>query len=256
MDNQALNSHSPLLTVDQINFAYQITPVTKDVSFKIEKGEIRALIGPNGAGKSTILNLLCGMYHPNNGKIIYKGHDITKMDPHKIRHLGISRSFQITNIYYSHTVYENVSLAVQGSIDEKYNIWHPPSHYQKIHDETLRIMDECNILHLMDIKTSELSYAEQRQVEIALSLAGNPELLLLDEPTAGLSIEESRSIAKLVKDISDRNQITVLFVEHDMDIVFSISDQISVLYYGEILVEDIPENIKVNKKVQKVYLGE
>lgn len=256
MDNQALNSHSPLLTVDQINFAYQITPVTKDVSFKIEKGEIRALIGPNGAGKSTILNLLCGMYHPNNGKIIYKGHDITKMDPHKIRHLGISRSFQITNIYYSHTVYENVSLAVQGSIDEKYNIWHPPSHYKKIHDETLRIMDECNISHLMDIKTSELSYAEQRQVEIALSLAGNPELLLLDEPTAGLSIEESRSIAKLVKDISDRNQITVLFVEHDMDIVFSISDQISVLYYGEILVEDIPENIKVNKKVQEVYLGE
>lgn len=255
MATQEVNLKEPILSVDQVHFSYSVTPVTNNVSFDIRKGEIRAIIGPNGAGKSTILNLICGKYHPKKGKIMYKGIDITHMRPHKIRHLGISRSFQITNIYYAHTVYENVSLAVQGMMDEKYNIWYPPTHYSKIHEETTRLMEECNIGHLANVRASDLSYAEQRQVEIALSLAGNPELLLLDEPTAGLSIEESRSIAKTVKDISKKNKITVIFIEHDMDIVFSISDKITVLYYGEILVEDTPDKIKNNKKVQEVYLG-
>ncbi|MEC1721472.1 ABC transporter ATP-binding protein [Schinkia azotoformans] len=244
-----------ILKVDNIHFSYQVTPVTKDVSLTIRKGEIRAIIGPNGAGKSTILSLISGKNHPQRGKIAFKDKEITHMKPHQIRKLGISRSFQITNIFPSYTVYENVSLAVQGMMDQKYNFWRPPTSYPQIHEETTRLLEECNLSGVANVKAKELSYAEQRQIEIALSLAGNPELLLLDEPTAGLSVEESQSLARLVKRISDNHNLSVIFIEHDMDIVFSISDIITVLYYGEILVEDVPERIKANAKVQEVYLG-
>ena len=244
-----------ILRLENVHFSYQVTPVTKDVSLKINKGEIRAVIGPNGAGKSTILNLISGKYHPQKGKIAYKGKEITHMKPHQIRKLGISKSFQITNIFPSYTVYENVSLAVQGMIDEKYNFWRPPTSYPQIHEETTRVLDECHLTSVANVKAKELSYAEQRQIEIALSLAGKPDLLLLDEPTAGLSVEESQSLARLVKSISNNNNLSVIFIEHDMDIVFTIADKITVLYYGEIIVEDVPEKIKSNAKVQEVYLG-
>lgn len=244
------------ITLKNINFSYGSTPIIKNLSFGVKQGEIRAIIGPNGAGKSTVLHLLSGRNNPQSGDIIFKGKPITHLKPEKRRHLGMSRSFQITNIFGAYTVYENVRLAVQGMKDSRYNFWKPIKSYAEVHKETLRLIEECNLSDAIHEKASNLSYAQQRQVEIALSLAADPSLLLLDEPMAGLSIEKSKSVAKLVSDISKARQLTVIFIEHDMDIVFGISDEVTVLSYGEIVVSGKPEEIKSNPKVQEIYLGE
>ena len=176
-----------------------------------KQGEIRAIIGPNGAGKSTVLHLLSGRNNPQSGDIIFKEKPITHLKPEKRRHLGMSRSFQITNIFGAYTVYENVRLAVKGMKDSRYNFWKPIKSYAEVHQETLRLIEECNLSDAIHEKASNLSYAQQRQVEIALSLAADPSLLLLDEPMAGLSIEESQSVAKLVSDISKSPSVNRYF---------------------------------------------
>lgn len=249
-------SGNHVVALKNINFSYGITPIIKNLSFGVKQGEIRAIIGPNGAGKSTVLNLISGRNNPQAGDILFRGKPITTVKPDKRRHLGISRSFQITNIFEAYTVYENVRLAVKGMKDSRYNFWKPMKSYAEVHEETLQLIEECNLSDAIHEKASNLSYAQQRQVEIALSLAADPSLLLLDEPMAGLSIEESKSVAKLVSDISKSRQLTVIFIEHDMDIVFGISHEVTVLNYGEIIVSGKPEEIKSNPKVQEIYLGE
>lgn len=246
----------PIFKMENVFFSYGSTPITKNVSFSIGSGEIRAIIGPNGAGKSTFLNLISGRNYPQQGDIHFNGKNITRMAPHKRRQLGISRSFQITNIFQSHTVYENIRLAVQGMMQGRYNFWKAVTSYPDVHTDTLKLIKECHLTDVVHEHVSNLSYAQQRQVEIALSLAQNPSLLLLDEPAAGLSVEESKWVANLVSHIAKNHHLAVIFIEHDMDIVFTISDYITVLHYGEIIVEGRPEKIKSNPKVQEIYLGE
>lgn len=241
---------------DAVHFAYHGTPIIKGIDFSLTKGEIHSIIGPNGAGKTTLLHLLSGNLLPRKGDIYYKGTKITKYKPNKRRLIGISRSFQITNIFMNHTVYENLRYAVQAINKRRYQTLRNIEAIAEIHEQTEKLLEVCHLTEFKDMKCSELAYAEQRLVEIGLSLAGNTDVLLLDEPTAGLSVEESRYIANFIKQLSQDFDLSIVFIEHDMDIVFDISDRISVLYYGELIVTDTPENIKDNKQVQEIYLGE
>lgn len=245
-----------IFTSESLQFAYHGTPIIKGIDFQLNKGEILSIIGPNGAGKTTFLHLLSGNLMPKKGDIYYKGTKITRLKPDKRRMLGISRSFQITNIFMNHTVYENLRYAVQAIHKRRYQPLKNIDAIEEIHEQTEKLLEICHLTEFKDIKCSELAYAEQRLVEIGLSLASNTDVLLLDEPTAGLSIEESRYIADFIKQLSKDLELSIVFIEHDMDIVFDISNRISVLYYGELLVTDTPENIKDNKKVQEIYLGE
>ncbi|MFA8438539.1 ABC transporter ATP-binding protein [Pueribacillus sp. YX66] len=245
-----------ILKSDSLYFSYHSNPIINGVDFAIKKGEICSIIGPNGAGKTTFLNLLSGMLIPNAGDVFYKNKKITKVQPNKRRELGISRSFQITNIFMQHTVYENIRYAVQGVNKQKYQLFKSIDSMTDISVQTEKLLEICHLTSVKDEKCSDLAYAEQRLVEIALSLAGNTEVLLLDEPTAGLSMEESRYIADFIKQLSRDLQLSIVFIEHDMDIVFDISNRISVLYYGELLLTDTPEHVKENKQVQEIYLGE
>lgn len=243
------------LEIKNAYFSYGIAPILQNINLKINEGEIRAIIGPNGAGKSTLLNIISGRNFPQKGKLFFQGKDVTSLAPYRKRQMGISRSFQITNIFPAFTVYENIRLAVQGMGKNRYNIWRSIASDQGIHEETFQLIKECNLTDVAFRDVNELSYAQQRQVEIALVLAKSPKLLLLDEPTAGLSVEESKWIADMIQRIARNHHLTIIFVEHDMDIVFRISNLITVLHYGQVFVEDTPENIRTNPKVQEIYLG-
>lgn len=245
-----------IFQAEAVHFSYHGAPIINGIDFALYKGEILSIIGPNGAGKTTFLNLLSGNLFPKQGEIFFKGKNITKMKPHKRRFLGISRSFQITNIFMNHTVYENLRYAAQAINRRKYKTLKNIEAIAEIHEQTEKLLDICHLKEFKDVRCSELAYAEQRLVEIGLALAGDTEVLLLDEPTAGLSVEESRYIADFIKQLSREFDLSIVFIEHDMDIVFDISDRISVLHYGELLLTDAPENIKGNQRVQEIYLGE
>ena len=213
------------------------------------------MIGPNGAGKSTLINLISGKNHPTSGTITFKGVDITRLKPYQVRQLGITRSFQITNVFPTHTVYENVRLAVQAMTKERYHFWKPITHYEHIDKATRQILRDTHLEEVADFVVGNLSYAQKRLLEIALSLAGAPSLILLDEPAAGLSMEESQWLSQIIKQIARTFDLSVVFIEHDMDVVFSIADYITVLHYGKIVAEDVPQRIKENSLVKEIYLG-
>jgi branched-chain amino acid transport system ATP-binding protein len=245
-----------VLETKGLYFSYHGNPIIKGVDFSLREGEICSIIGPNGAGKTTLLNLLSGKLYPQNGDILYKQQKINRVRPNKRRELGISRSFQITSIFMNKTVYENLRYAVQGVNSSKYKLFRNMNSMDEITEQTERLLEVCHLTEVRNEKCFELAYAEQRLVEIALALPGNSKVLLLDEPTAGLSVEESRYIADFIKNLSNAMNLSIVFIEHDMDIVFDVSDRISVLSYGELLVTDIPNNVKENKQVQEIYLGE
>lgn len=246
----------PILKSESIYFSYHSNPIINGIDFSLNKGEILSIIGPNGAGKTTFLNLLSGKLFPSKGDVFFKNNKITKIRPNKRRELGVSRSFQITNIFMQHTVFENLRYAVQAVHKQKYQTFRNIDAINDITEQTEQLLKTSHLTEFKNEICSELAYAEQRLVEIALSLAGNAEVLLLDEPTAGLSVEESRYIADFIKQLSHDLQLSIVFIEHDMDIVFDISNRISVLYYGELLLTDIPENVRENTQVQEIYLGE
>jgi branched-chain amino acid transport system ATP-binding protein len=249
-------SASQLLKVTDLAFAYRKIRVIEGIDFHLNRGEICSVIGPNGAGKTTFLNLLSGKLVPNRGEIVYRNRSITRLSPEARRHLGLARSFQITNIFLHKTVYENVRFAVQGLHKKRYAMWRPIDDYRDIEKETEELIHLMNLQALKNARCLDLAYAEQRLVELALTLAGGAEVLLLDEPTAGLSLEESRYVAALIRRLVDERGVSIVFIEHDMDIVFSISDRIAVMYYGKLLVTDTPERVRQNEQVQKIYLGE
>ncbi|MGF6951589.1 branched-chain amino acid transport system ATP-binding protein [Neobacillus sp. B4I6] len=245
-----------LFVAENLTYSYKGHQVIHGISLNVHEGEVRAIIGPNGAGKTTLIKLLSGELIPDEGYIWFKHKNITKLSPNKKRKIGISRSFQITNIFFGHTVYENVRLAVQANHKGQYTFWKNVDSFHEIEEETWNLLKQCQLIQVKDTLSSSLSYAEQRQVEIALCLAGKPEMLLLDEPAAGLSKEESKKMASLITSLARNLHLTVIFIEHDMDIVFSISDQISVIYYGKVFMEDVPENIKSDPRIKEIYLGE
>jgi branched-chain amino acid transport system ATP-binding protein len=222
-----------------------------NVSLAIKRGEIRAVIGPNGAGKSTFFNCLTGVLRPTSGHIYLNGEEVAGLPPHKISHKGIARSYQITNILPGATVLENVRIAAQS----RHHSWSVLRHHRSFGDLTDRARAVLGSVGLRD-KESELaanlSHGEQRNLEIAIALATEPALLCLDEPTAGMSVAETHATAGLVREIS-RN-LTILIVEHDMEVVLGLADCVTVLHYGEVLAEGTPAEIQANPRVQEVYL--
>ena len=229
------------------------TSIIRGVNLRVKKGEIHSLIGPNGAGKSTLYNLISGVYNVTSGSIIFNNQNIENLTSHEIYRLGLSRSFQITNIFPKLSVFENIRCGLLWNSEYKYSLTKILDNDRNLNDKTNEILHKISLIDFSKESAGLLSYADQRALEIGITLAGGAETILLDEPTAGMSKSETERATSLIRNIAkDR---TVLIVEHDMGVVFDLSDTISVLVYGEIICSDKPANVRNNKKVKEAYLG-
>ncbi|GAB4345891.1 MAG: ABC transporter ATP-binding protein [Desulfobulbaceae bacterium] len=231
-----------------------------DVTFGVRKGIIKAVIGPNGAGKTTLFNLIAGVLPPSSGTITFKGKKIQGLKPHRIAALGMSRTFQNINLFHGMTALENVMVGRHartraGFLAGMFNLPWTWGEERQIREKSMELLEMLDIARYADVEATSLAFGQQRAVEMARALAAEPELLLLDEPAAGLNIYETAEVARLIGRIRDMG-ITVLLVEHDMSLVMDISDEIVVLSFGEKIAEDVPEAIQRNEDVIRVYLGE
>ena len=223
------------------------------LNLEIRAGEQHGIIGPNGAGKTTLFNLICGELSPTGGRVIHFGEDVTRLPTYKRIGLGISRTFQINNLFPKLTVHQNILLAAQGLDRAKYVMYRPISSYDYLYDKTRSILEEFDLWDKREVSVENISYGEQRQIEICLALIGNPRLLLLDEPTAGLSRAETLSFTSSLKKLN--SEMTILLIEHDMDVEFELAENITVLQMGRLVASGDKEDIKANKTVQEIYLG-
>jgi branched-chain amino acid transport system ATP-binding protein len=226
-----------------------------DVNGRVLAHTLHAIIGPNGAGKTTLFNLMSGTLPPTHGQILFKGRDITYLPPHRIAHLGIGRSFQITNIFPNLTVLENIRVAAQAMGKNNLKLWRHFQHFQEYEDKAREIMDRVGLRGRGSTLASMLPHGDKRKLELGIMLASDPEVLLLDEPTAGMSSEQVPALLDIIDDIMKSGDKTIVLVEHRMDVVMSISDFITVMHQGRILAEGTPQEIAANEEVQKAYLG-
>jgi branched-chain amino acid transport system ATP-binding protein len=224
------------------------------INLDIRQGERHAIIGPNGAGKSTIFNLITGKYPLSRGKIFFQGQDVTGASPYKLNREGLSRSFQITNIFKTMNVFQNVRNAVLSRNKIRFNLFSRLDKMEAVNKQTEDVLGQIGLLERRDIVAGLLSYGEQRALEIGLTIATEPKLILLDEPTAGMSSEETREAVKLIGRVTEGKSLII--VEHDMEVVFSLADRITVIYYGEVLASGPPDQIRNDQKVKDAYLGE
>ena len=226
------------------------------INMTIEKGENCSVIGPNGAGKTTLFNSISGRFLPSSGKIEFNGHDITKEPPYKRISRGMGRTFQITNIYPKLTAFENIQAAVIKKINGGFSFFKPVSKNPIIREETCNILRELEMEQRAGEIAGNMPYGDQRLLEVGIALANEPSLLLLDEPTAGMSPEETRGTVELIARVSKERQTTLLLIEHDMDVVFAISDRIFVLHQGTLIAEGTPREVSENEEVISAYFGE
>ena len=245
-----MNNH---LVLENVAKTFGKTEIIRGVNLKVKKGEIHSLIGPNGAGKSTLYNLISGVFKLTSGSIKFNGSEIQNMPAYNIFRLGLSRSFQITNIFPKLTVFENIRCGLLWNLKYGYSIVKLLQSQNKLNEKTNEILEMISLTHCTKEQAGLLSYADQRALEIGITIAGGAETILLDEPTAGMSKSETERAVNLIHKIS--NDRTLLIVEHDMGVVFDLSDTISVLVYGQIICSDKPENVKNNSEVRKAYLG-
>ena len=245
-----MNSH---LLLKNVKKNYGSSEIIRGVNLSIKKGEIHSLIGPNGAGKSTLYNLISGVHRPSSGKIQYNNKNISNLSSHQIYRLGLARSFQITNIFPKLSVFENIRCSLLWSNSFGYSIFKILDNKKSLNERTNEILELISLQNCSKEPAGLLSYADQRSLEIGITIAGNPETILLDEPTAGMSKSETERAVNLIHSISKNR--TLLVVEHDMGVVFDLSDKISVLVYGEIICSDTPANVRNNKEVKEAYLG-
>ena len=244
----------PILTLSAVRKVFGETEIIRGVDLELRDGQRHALIGPNGAGKSTVFHLISGHYAPDEGRIIYDGHEIQGASPEYINRLGLARSFQITNIFPKLSVFENLRIAVMRRHGLQNTLWRFISSYATVREDTDRLLEQVRLQGRRDAIAGELSYSEQRSMEIAMALASEPKVILLDEPMAGMSHEETDYAIDLIKSATQGRSL--LIVEHDMDAVFSLCDRISVLVYGQVIATGTPEEIRNNQKVKEAYLGE
>ena len=226
---------------------------TNNVSLAFERGQVHAIIGPNGAGKTTLINLLSGDLQPNQGEILFNGQRITRLPPHKISQMGIGRSYQKTNIFSEFTCFENCWVAAQSRLKTSMRFFRPARRLHDVTERAERALALCGLALRRDSQASAMSYGEQRQLEIGMMLATEPELLLLDEPLAGMGSEESLQVIELLRRLAKDH--TLVLIEHDMDAVFSIADQLTVMVNGRILETGTVEQIRSSQAVQEAYLG-
>ena len=227
---------------------------TDEVTLDVVRGEVHALIGPNGAGKTTLIGQISGVLATDTGRIVFNDMDITRLSAHARVHAGLARSYQITSIFRRFSVLDNLALAVQARSGSSFSLWRPLAAEKALFDEARAIASQIGMADRVAAISNTLSHGEQRALEVGLALATRPQLVLLDEPMAGMGPQESSRMIALIEKI--RAQVTVLLVEHDMDAVFRLADRISVLVYGRLIATDVPEKIKMNEEVRRAYLGE
>ena len=242
-----------MLTIENLQKRFGGLTVTDRLSLSLVPGELHALIGPNGAGKTTLINQLAGEIAPSAGRILFDGIDITRLPPWRRALLGMGRSFQISSVFAEFTALENVVLAVQARRGHSFRFWRAAESYLAVVARAREALADAGLAAMEDEPVAQLSHGEMRQLEMAMTLAGEPRLLLLDEPMAGMSPSDSRKVIAVLRALKTR--YTTVLVEHDMDAVFSLADRISVLFYGQILITGTVEEIRNNPVVREAYLG-
>ena len=244
----------PLLRVEKLVRRFGGVIATDHVSLDVAKGELHAIIGPNGAGKTTLISQLTGQLSPNSGTIHFAGADITRLPAYRRSALGLARSFQITSLLPDFTTSDNVALAAQAHDGHSFHFWGNARKESGLRNAALSALKRVGLEHRADVVVSRLSHGEQRELELAVALATKPQLLLLDEPMAGLGTTESARMVQLLQEL--RREVTIVLVEHDMDAVFALADRITVLVYGRVIASDVPAAIRQNEEVKRAYLGD
>jgi branched-chain amino acid transport system ATP-binding protein len=241
------------LQLDGVEKRFGATPIIRGISLEIARGERHAIIGPNGAGKSTLFNLVSGRFAPTSGSIRLDGMEIAGSSPYRINRQGLSRSFQVTNIFPHLSVFENIRCSVLWSLGYGYNFWRNTNKLKDAREHAERTLEQIGMTARRDTLAGVLTYAEQRALEIGITIAGDARVILLDEPTSGMSRGEADCAVALIRSVTEGR--TLVMVEHDMSVVFGLADRISVLVYGEIIATDTPAAIHDNEAVQAAYLG-
>jgi branched-chain amino acid transport system ATP-binding protein len=253
MQPAQLTEATPAIELSGLEKRFGQTEIIRGVDLKIIPGERHAVIGPNGAGKSTLFNLISGRLAPTFGLVLLKGQNITGLAPHNINRLGLARSFQVTNIFPKLSVYENVRTGCLWSQGAGYAFWRPVLGMSRVAAKTEDILEQIGLADRRETLAGVLTYAEQRALEIGVTIAGGADIIILDEPTAGMSVAEAEHAVALIRRVTAGR--TMVVIEHDMGVVFGLADRISVLVYGKIIATDVPHRIKANAQVQEAYLG-
>jgi branched-chain amino acid transport system ATP-binding protein len=242
-----------VLKVENLSKRFGGVSAVNDVSFFLEVGERVAIIGPNGAGKTTLFNLINGQLSPSEGRIYFFSLDITALPTHHRAHLGQARAFQTISLLLNLTVLDNTLLTLHGTKPHRYKMFRPVKDFKDVFDDTTQVLNALGLWEKKDEPVSSLAYGEQRRLEIGLGLAMQPRLLLLDEPSAGLTMDEGSDIVEIIKNLGQN--MTVLIVDHDMDMVFEIADRIIVLHYGQVIADGTPQEIEADQRVREIYMG-
>ena len=242
-----------LLTVEKLSKTFGALRASDGIDFDVAEGETHAVIGPNGAGKTTFIGQLAGNLRPDSGTVRFAGADITAFPAPRRARLGLARSFQITSVYPDFSVLQNVALAIQAHAGHSFRFWRDARSDPALIEPAKKILNDLGLAERSQVLAGNLAHGEQRQLEVAIALATAPRLLLLDEPMAGMGIEESRRMIALLASLKRRH--TIILVEHDMDAVFRLADRISVLVYGRLIASGTPEKIRANEEVRRAYLG-
>ena len=245
---------SPAIELRGVQKNFGDTSVIRGVNLTVVKGERHALIGPNGAGKTTLFNLISGYMKPTDGSILLKDEIVSGLRPYQINRRGLSRSFQVSNIFPNMSVWENIRCALLWATGHRYAFWKNIDNLPEVRERTAQILQDINLVSRRDVPAGLLAYAEQRTLEIGITIAGGADVILLDEPTAGMSRAETERAVALIRRLTEGR--TLLIIEHDMSVVFGLADRISVLVYGQIIASGTPEEIRGNPKVKEAYLGE
>jgi branched-chain amino acid transport system ATP-binding protein len=251
--NRDTDDQVPVLELKGLSKSFGGLHAVRDVTFSVMAGARKAIIGPNGAGKTTLFNLITGTFPASSGQVLLFGRDVTSWPSHRRTAMGMARTFQITSLFPGLTVLENVLLAIEGTRPTKFVMWRFQTSYRDLQEKALRLLEQANFLDRREVEVRYLSHGEQRQLEIVLGLASDPRVLLLDEPAAGLSSGESAEMVKFLLGLDPH--LAILLIEHDMDVVFDVADEISVLHFGQILETGTPEAVHNSPRVQEIYLG-
>ncbi|GAP37278.1 ABC transporter ATP-binding protein [Piscinibacter sakaiensis] len=244
---------APAVELVDLRKSFGRTEIIRGASLAVQPGERVAIIGPNGAGKSTLFNLISGRFGPTSGEVRLNGQRIDGKAPYEINRLGLARSFQVSNLFVRLSVFENIRCAVLWSLGYRYAFWKFLADLKDANDRTDRILEMIKLDRRRDVLAMNLTYAEQRALEIGITIAGGADVILLDEPTAGMSRSETTRFVQLIREVTEGR--TLLTVEHDMGVVFGLADRIAVLVYGEVIAFDTPEAVRANPRVQEAYLG-